>query len=401
MSKMIQLSKNEILVLRAVFRLHQATRNHVKKQSGLSSFIVSSALSSLIEKGAVQIKGVSSSSRGRPSQLYQVNPGFGYSLGISIDSQSLRILLTNSQKEIVREKEYPIESIRGSEPESSGSFEQINRLIKEFKEAYAPSNESLLSIGVAVPGMIDTEKGIWLDGIRLQGVHHLHLREMIEKGFPVPIVIEDVARAVAYLELCIGRGKGVRDFVLLHLGYGFGTGIVINNLLYRGTHGMAGEFGHIVLDSNGYRCGCGKVGCLDTIVSVPGILRRVNDRLNEVVAPDMPTNPLLAGKNPVTIEDVINAARQGDRLMSSILYEIGVALGDVCEHIIMIFNPRKLIISGSLSILKDLLEEPITQTIRRKVPADMLTDLTIEFSDYSPEHEAYGAALLAMDSYWH
>ena len=392
------LSKNEIRIIKAISSLDIATRNSIAGLSRLSLFLVNSAIESLLKKELILNK-ESLISRGRPSNIYILHPDIGYSIGLSIDYESVRILTINSSKKIIHENNYAINLLFEHNKDPNEFLEEVIRLLEDHIKANYIERNSLFSIGIGLPGMVDMENGIWLKGIRIPGINNINIVQIIENKINIPIIIEDVAKTITYFEKCNGLGKGIRDFILLHLGSGFGTGIVINHNIYRGYHGLAGEVGHIVVDPKGYRCGCGKVGCLETVVSIQGILRRINDRIKELVISTSQVS-YYQGKESLTLNDVLEAAKDGDRFTQSILFEIGSFLGDTCEQLIILFNPQKIIISGYSSVLSKYIKSSIDQTIKKKVIPEMLENFKLEFSEYSLNHEAYGAALLAIDNYW-
>jgi glucokinase len=185
---------------------------------------------------------------------------------------------------------------------------------------------------------------------------------------------------------------------MVYIGLGLGTGIVINGRIYRGYHGLAGEIGHVEHADNTYRCSCNSVGCLDTVVSTAGILRVFRDRLKEGVRSSLQKTTTESGSG-LSLEEILAAAEAGDRLAQSTLEEIGVFLGDACATLIKLFNPQRLIISGPGSIFKEYFDDPVQQVIRQRVLPEMLEDYQTVFADYRANHEAKGAALLALKRY--
>jgi predicted NBD/HSP70 family sugar kinase len=257
----------------------------------------------------------------------------------------------------------------------------------------------LLAIGLAPPGMVDTEQGVWLHGLQVSGITHIPLQGMFEKMFRLPVVIEDVSRCLAYYEAERRSPEAARDLVYLHLGAGVGAGVLIGHEPYRGAHGLAGEVGHLVVDEGGIRCSCGSKGCLETVVSKAGILNRFQQRLSEGVMSSL-QNYRSGSKGPLTLEAIRDAGAAGDRLVQSTMLEIGTFLGEACSKIIQLYNPRTLIVGGSVGVLGELLREPTWAIVRQKVIPEMLVDLSLSFAFSQPEDEAIGAALLAERKYW-
>jgi predicted NBD/HSP70 family sugar kinase len=256
--------------------------------------------------------------------------------------------------------------------------------------------QHVLAVGVAVPGMVDTERGIWLRGLQLTGVENMPIGNMLQRALNLPVVVEDPARCVAFLKASTMGAGAAGDFVLLHLDRGVGASVVIKGELYRGNHGLAGEIGHLVVDKGGARCSCGNVGCLETVLSEPAILRRFQQRLSEGVisalqrtdAPDL------------TIEHILSAAQADDRLAQSTLFELGAFLGNACTMLIHMYNPRTLVVDGRVAALGDYFREAAWQTIRQQVVPEMLVDLNIEYDVARQGDEAIGAALIAQRWAW-
>ena len=254
----------------------------------------------------------------------------------------------------------------------------------------------MLAAGVAVPGMVDTERGVWLRGLQFPGVENIEIGATLEQDLHLPVIIEDPARCMAFLAVSKKGRSAAGDFVLLNLGRGVGASIVINGELYRGNHGLAGEVGHLVVDPGGSRCSCGNVGCLETVLSEPGIIRRFQQRIAEgVISILQRTDPA-----ELTLEHISKAAQAGDRLAQTTLFELGGFLGDACAKLIHLYNPRTLVVGGNVGILGEYMREAAWQTIRQQVVPEMLVDLCMEFDGTECGGEALGAALIAQRWSW-
>jgi N-acetylglucosamine repressor len=215
--------------------------------------------------------------------------------------------------------------------------------------------------------------------------------------FGVTVVVEDAARCLAYQE-AVRRPVGTaRDLVYLYLGQGVGAGIVIGDEPYHGSHGMAGEVGHLVVEEEGARCTCGNIGCLETVVSSSSILARFRRRLTEGVISSLQA---YRDRDGLSLEVIRDAASAGDRLAQSTLFELGALLGDAVSKIIKLYNPRTLVIGGPVGVLGEHLREPMWIKVRQKVIPEMLVDLVVEIAPSKPRDEAIGAAYLAERRFW-
>lgn len=394
---MKRLSRDEIRAARAIFSLQHPTRSSIARQTRSSLVKISSILGELEKKEYIEKVGKTKTTGGRPAYIFQLKPTIGVSIGVSIAPDCFEILGIDGSKSAGIEERHPLALPADPEKHVDSIVEQVASVLKK-KIARQPDGQPVVSIGIALPGMVDSRRGIWLLGLQVTGITHINLAGMFEEQLQVPVYIEDVSRTLTVLEMYRNRGKRIRDFVLVYIGLGLGTGIVINGRIYRGFHGLAGEIGHIEHADNTYRCSCNSVGCLETVVSTAGILRVFQDRLKEGVRSSLQKTTIENGPG-LSLEEILAAADGGDRVAQSTLGEIGVFLGDACATLIKLFNPQALIISGPGSIFKEYFRDPLQQVIQQRVLPEMLEDYQTVFADYRANHEARGAALLAMKCY--
>jgi len=394
---MKRLSRDEIRAARAIFSLQHPTRSSIARQTRLSLVKISSILGELEKKEYIEKVGKTKTTGGRPAYIFQLKPTIGVSIGVSIAPDCFEIVGIDGSKSVGIEEKHPLALPADPEKHVDSIVEQVASVLKK-KIARQPDGQPVVSIGIALPGMVDSRRGIWLLGLQVTGITHINLAGMFEEQLQVPVYIEDVSRTLTVLEMYRNRGKRIRDFVLVYIGLGLGTGIVINGRIYRGFHGLAGEIGHIEHADNTYRCSCNSVGCLETVVSTAGILRVFQDRLKEGVRSSLQKTTIENGPG-LSLEEILAAADGGDRVAQSTLGEIGVFLGDACATLIKLFNPQALIISGPGSIFKEYFRDPLQQVIQQRVLPEMLEDYQTVFADYRANHEARGAALLAMKCY--
>ncbi len=389
----------ETKVLQSVFFLRSPTRSEIAMHAGTSPVSVTALLNKLLDKGLVERAGKTQNRSGRPSSIYRLASCVGYSLGISLDVGNYRIVALDPRRTVLREKEFSLSLSSSPADHLEDITRQITAELREAMSAPELRDRRPLAIGLAMPGMVDTERGVWLQGLQVSGITHIPLRTIMERTFGLPVVVEDATRCLAFLAAERRWPASSRDMIYLLLGSGVGTGIIIGEEPYLGSRGLAGEVGHLVVEEEGERCTCGNIGCLETVVSRPSILRRFQRRLSEGVISSLQyfqaqDAPLL------TLDAIREAALSGDRLARSTLFEIGTFLGDACCKIITLFNPRILVIGGPAAILGELLREPIWITIRQRVIPEMLEGFTLDITLNDPHDEAMGAALLAERRFW-
>jgi glucokinase len=227
--------------------------------------------------------------------------------------------------------------------------------------------EDIGGIGIGVPGVLDLEKGETLFLPNLPGTWpHVPMGETITKLTSLPTALLNDVRSITYGEWCFGAGRGVDTVAVFAIGTGVGGGLVINSQLHLGIGGTAGELGHMTIDVNGPRCGCGNYGCLETYASGPAIaamgMKAVSQGLTTQIS-ELCNYDL----NKITPELIANAARASDEIAMDIYERSGFALGVAAANVCVSIGPRRIVIAGGVSQVGDLLLLPIRRTLRERV----------------------------------
>ncbi len=389
----------ELKVLQSIFLLKSPTRGEIARHAGTSPVSVTALLNRLLSRGLVERAGKTQNRSGRPSTIYRLASRVGYSVGVSVDTCSFRLAAVDTRRTVLGEGEFSLSLSSNPANHLDEITGQISSELKKLMSSPGLLEHRPLAIGMSMPGMVDTERGVWLQGLQVSGITHIPLRTIMERAFGLPVVVEDISRCLAFLAAERRWPEASRDMVYLSLGSGVGTAIIIGDEPYLGSRGLAGEVGHLVVDVDGERCACGNIGCLETVISRPGILRRFQRRLSEGVISSLQYFRE-KGADSLTLDAIREAALSGDRLARSTLFEIGTFLGDACSKIITLYNPRALLIGGPAATLGEFLREPVWITIRSKVIPEMLEGFTLDIAMSDPHDEAMGAALLAERRFW-
>lgn len=392
----MKLKAKEALLLQALHFLDSPTRNEIARYTGLSAVSVTSLLNDLLAAGAIRRVGKTSSRGGRPSALYKVSPHFGFTIGVSVETSSFRIVAVDSSTAVLEERQYTLALSSRAEDHLPEIVRQVSLELEKMLRADTLAGRRLLALGIAPPGMVDTAKGVWLHGLRVSGIAHIDLRDLLERTFGVPVIAEDPARCLAWRERARAGGRAAEPLVLLYLSDGVGAGIVVDGGMYRGANGLAGEIGHLHVADDGDRCPCGNVGCLEMVVSEPSILRRFRRRLGEGVISVLQRH----APDSLDLPRILEAARADDRLARSTLYDLGLVLGDACANLVELYNPRTLLLGGPVSVLWEFFRDPVQLRVRQRVIPEMLVDLRIDAAAYEPRDEALGAAMIAERFFW-
>jgi glucokinase len=249
------------------------------------------------------------------------------------------------------------------------------------------------SLGVGVPGLV-TRDGVLRAAPNLDGVADFEVGRLVGERLGHHVSVDNDATCATVAEWQLGAASGTDNMVLVTLGTGIGGGLVANGAVQRGMNGFAGEFGHMVVHSNGPRCPCGRQGCWERYASGSGLAMLAREaatgrRLRAVVE--------RAGGDPQDVrgEHVQAAAREGDDEALAVIDDFGhwVALG--LANLTNAFDPEMFVLGGGLAAGAELYLEPIARWYRELLYQPHLRPLPrIEFAHWGPLAGAVGAALL-------
>lgn len=261
-------------------------------------------------------------------------------------------------------------------------FEKIADLIQVFFKSHP--EYSLRGIGIGAPnGNYYTGNIEFAPNLKWQGV--IKVTEIMQGFLPgIPIVLTNDANAAALGEKYYGSAAKKKDFIIITLGTGVGSGLVVNDQLVYGHDGFAGEIGHTIFDPKGRQCGCGRRGCLETYTSASGMVRTAIEFLNE----DKRDSLLRTiDEKEITAEDIGKSAAKGDPLALDIFdYTakiLGIKLADAVAHT----SPSTIYIFGGVANAGDILMNPLKKYFNEYLLTVYKNKIGLEFSGL-PENDA-------------
>lgn len=192
------------------------------------------------------------------------------------------------------------------------------------------------------------------------------LAEKVSKAFGgIPVAVTNDANAAALGEMTYGAARGMKDFIMITLGTGVGSGIVVNGQLVYGHDGFAGELGHLIVKrNNGRMCGCGRTGCLEAYCSATGVARTAREFLEVRTEPSTLRNLQI---EDITSKDVYDAAVAGDKMAKDIFNYTGTILGEAFADMVSFTSPQAIILFGGLAKSGDLLMKPLQTAFDKSV----------------------------------
>ena len=236
---------------------------------------------------------------------------------------------------------------------------EISRLI-EANDA----QDKIQGIGIGAPNA-NYFTGIIEDGVNLPWPTPIPLADLITEKFGIPTIITNDANAAAIGEMTYGAARGLKDFIMITLGTGVGSGIVINGQMVYGHDGFAGELGHVIMKrNNGRMCGCGRTGCLEAYCSATGVARTAREFL------EIRNDPSTLRNIPVdeiTSKDVYDAAITGDKIAKDIFEYTGEILGQALADFASFSSPEAFVLFGGLTKAGDLIMKPVKESLDKNI----------------------------------
>jgi glucokinase len=278
-----------------------------------------------------------------------------------------------------------IKRIHTQDPRSS-PLERLQMLISEVW----PEEDRVAGIAVAAPGPTDPYRGVVLEAPNIPGWDGLPLKTHLENHFKVPVAIGNDANLAALGEWKFGAGRGHHHLIYLTISTGIGGGVITDDRLLLGGHGLAAELGHVTVMPDGPMCGCGVKGHLESFASGTAIARFTEAEIARGVPSSLPAGQTL------TARLVAEAARSGDLLATSVIMRAGTFLGIAIANYLHIFNPTLVILGGGVTLSGNLLLDPLRTSLQNHVMnPGYLDDLKIELAVLGDNVGLMGALALA------
>lgn len=371
---------NKSIVLDAIQKQSPISRAKISELTGLNKATVSIMVQELINEHFAMESGHGISSGGRKPVILLFNEKAGYSIGIDLGVNYILAVLTDLQGAIVSKVQYSMNSSSFNDV-----FEKLKQAIQVLTDACPDSPYGIVGIGIGVPGIMDRD-GILLSAPNMSW-NNIHLKEMLESACSYPVVVDNEANCGALGEKEFGAGQNTENLLYISVGIGIGSGLVINNEIFRGKSGFAGEVGHVSIETDGISCSCGNAGCWELYASEQALLRILkleNDDANQ--------DQLLHG--------LVKKAEEGDREVIEALQQIGYYLGVGLTNLVNLFNPEKIIIGNRISEFRKWLQPVIHEICTQRSLAFTQEETDIVFAERGVYSAALGASSLALQQFF-
>jgi glucokinase len=327
-----------------------------------------------------------------------------FALGVDIGGTKVAAGLVDTNGTILFQTREAMPA-RGSAAEGFGA---VQSAIEAVFAARPEARASLTGIGICAPGPLDPVTGVILNPPNVPCWRNFPLAAEVQRVIGFSARVDNDGNAAALAEAIWGAGVGYRNVFYATLGTGIGTGIVFDGRIYHGRTGSAAEGGHVAIDHNGPKCGCGKRGCVEALCSGPAIARRAKERLAKVQqagshhaeSPRAESKMLaLAGGNvdAVNAEIVAEAFRQGDPLAAEVLRETADFLAIWAGNIIDLLEPDVFIFGGGLAQLMSGFFGRIQEQLEDWCVNKRFAEMPMVLAKYGSDAGIAGAAALCRN----
>ena len=345
---------NERLVLEVIRRGGPSSRASVARASGLTAPTVSKVVESLLSRGLVEEFDQVKSAVGRPSKLVQMATSSSAVIGVVIDADTCCVTMTGLDGRVTEER-----TLRFPTPDDDTAL--IDRLEERCRTLLSRISAVPRGVGVSVPGLVNERLRQVVFSPNLHILDHQNPARDLEERLGIECLLVHELQALCLGERTYGGAHGLENFAILDVTQGLGLGVVVGGTVLAGNSGMAGEIGHITVDPNGMRCGCGNRGCLETLATDAALVRLVRERVEK---------PLSVAEVAVLLDERTADFQQDIHTVAEYL-AIAIAV------VINTFNPTSVFVHGRLLVERKERFDLVLERVRQRTLTPLLAECTI------------------------
>lgn len=308
-------------------------------------------------------------------------------VGVDVGGTAIKVGICNADGQLLHTYEGPTEASKGTDTILQNIAKYAQQIVVESDYDW----EQVDGVGVGIAGFLDIPNGIVKFAPNLK-IENVNLKAYLEQELNKTVKVNNDANVAALGEAWGGAGRGIAHCVCYTLGTGVGGGIIIDGKIVEGYAGMAGELGHmsIVPDLEAIQCGCGKMGCLETVSSATGIIRMAKD------AVERGDRTSLSQVENIMAKDVLDAAKAGDEVATRIVNRAAYYLGKSMAMIAIVLNPQYFIIGGGVSKAGDFLFDQIREVFEKYTQDQAKENVKIVAATLGNDAGVVGAAGLIL-----
>lgn len=377
-------------IIKQLYYKNPLSLTELSKLTSKSLPLVTKVVNDLVLEGYVQEQGLGPSTGGRRASLFLLNiEKQRYVISVATDQFTARLIIYDLANTII----LPVKKLELDILDDEEAVDKLVSFIAENIAASGIDQKKFLGIGIGMPGFISAEEGV--NYTHLKTKDGSHFGKYLTDRLKLPVFIDNDSRLIANAELFFGAAVGMKDVMVVNIGWGTGLGMIINGQLYRGNSGYAGEFSHIPLSTTNMLCSCGKRGCLEVETSLLVMTQKAKLAMEAGEATSM--TELFKDESRNTGELFLEAARNHDPLAVSILSEAAFHIGKGVATLIHIMNPECIVLSGRGAAAGKILLPPIQQAINEFCIPRIAAQTTVVLSELAADAELLAGASLVIE----
>ena len=349
----------------------------------------SKAINELIEEGLVIEDGYARSSGGRRPLVYSIKADALFMLTVAMDQFSTRIQLVDLLNNPVADMVIFELRLANNPAALARLIEQIN----DYIDNTGISRDKFAGIGIGMPGFIKVNEGINYTYLDTDGQS---LTQFVTLETGVATYIDNDSSLIALAEQKFGIAKNQKDVMVINLGWGIGLGMIVNDEIYRGHNGFAGEFSHIPLSDDNTLCTCGKRGCLEAEASILVVVKKAIEGIKDGRVSSL--KYVEEDHVKLVADAIMEAANNGDQFAIELLSDAGYKIGKALAILIHIMNPGSIVLSGRGAVVGKILLAPIQQALNKYCIPRLAASTKLLISELGFDAELIGAAVLVMEN---
>ena len=360
---------------------------------GIALPTVSALVKDLQAAGLVTSRGFKKSTGGRPPELLTISGDYGVVIGAEVSYGRIASGLVDTSGKVVAERVDGETVALDANAALAALEESVNSVLSNL------AGRKLLGAGIGVSGIIADGNRVSRQFPGSKEWTSMPLADWFERRFGArPTLMNDVS-AAALGEARSGAWGGEPDMLYLHVGRGIAAGVILKGQVYRGATGNAGEVGHFVVRTDGPICYCGNRGCLESVASPDAIVSQCREAIHRGSL-SLVAQRVGRDLNALSIKDIFGAAREGDRLSTTLLEEAGSHIGRTAAHIVNLLNPSVLVLGGILAGERSPFVESIERAFRATVLPALRDATRLGVSQLMERACVVGAAEEALDEFF-
>jgi len=372
---------NRLRVINALRDVGLISRAEIARRTGLSRSTVSSLVAELQADGLVVERSEEPASAhgdhgGRPPTLLSFDASAGVAIGIDFDHHHLRVAVSDLSSTILAEREQALDTDHLAHEGLDAATELVAQVLADA----GVERGRVIGAGMCLPGPIHQPTGVVGSTAILPGWVGVAAADEMRCRLELPVAVDNDANLAALAEAAFGAGRDAKDLVYLMISSGIGAGLVLNGRLYRGSVGLAGELGHVLVDPGGAVCRCGNRGCLETVAGTDALADLLRRSHGEG----------LDGRR------IVELAREGDLGTRRVLADAGRAIGSAAATLVNVLNPELLIVGGDLAAAGDLLLDGVRESLGLAALPTAAEAATVVAGSLGDRAEVLGAIALVL-----